>query len=202
MDVKLENLIEKIKKDGIDEAQKESQTIIDKAKEQAAAIIKEAQSKAQKLIEDGKKDVEKLKSNGEKSLQQAARDLALSLREQLTGLFDRLLKQKISGELSPEFLKDMIAKIIDNWSKDKKAEIEVLVSEKDKKKLEELLMAELKEEAKKTIDIKISKTIEKGFHIGIKGQDVYYDFTDESILEALREFLNPSLAAILNTNNG
>jgi V/A-type H+-transporting ATPase subunit E len=202
MDVKLENLIEKIKKDGIDEAQKESQAIIDKANQEAAAIIDEARAKAKKLIEDGQKEVERLKINGEKSLQQAARDLTLSLKEQLVALFDRLLKQKISESLSPEFLKDMIVKIIDKWSQEKKVAIEALVSEKDKKKLEELLMHELKEEAKKTIDIKISTTIEKGFRIGIKGQDVYYDFTDESILEALKEFLSPSLATILNTNNG
>ena len=202
MDVKLENLIAKIKKDGIDEAQKESQAITDKASQEAAAIIDAARKKAAKLVEEGQKEAEKLKSNGEKSLQQAARDLALALKEQFIGLFDRLLKQKISEQMSPEFLKEIIAKIIDNWSKAKSVELEALVNEKDKKRLEELLSFELKEEAKKTIDIKISKTVEKGFRIGIKGEDVYYDFTDESILEALGEFLNPSLAAILNTNNG
>ncbi len=202
MDVKLEDLIQKIKQDGIDEAQKESQAIIDKANQEAVAIIDAAKGQAKKLIEDGQNNIQRLKTNGEKSLQQAARDLSLSLKEQLTALLDRLLKQKISGTLSPEFIKDMITKIIDKWAQDKKADIEVLVGEKDQKKLAELLFADLKEEAKKAIEIKVSPTIEKGFRIGIKDQEVYYDFTDESLLEALKEFLSPSLSAILNTNNG
>jgi len=202
MDIKLESLIEKIKKDGVEQAQRTSQEITEKANQDAAAIIDKAKGEAQRLLDEGKKNVAKLRSNAEKSIQQAARDLTLTLKEQLISLFDRLLKRKISQELSPDFLKELIVKIVDKWSSEKKEVMQILVSEKDKKKLEELLFQEFKEEAKNKIDIKISKTIQKGFRIGIKGENVYYDFTDESILEALKEFLSPSLASILNINNG
>lgn len=202
MDVKLENLIDKIKRDGIDEAQKESQAIIDKANQEADAIIQEAKEKSKKLIEEAKSDIQRLQSNAQKSIQQSARDLVLSLREQLVSLFDRLLKKQISKELSPDFIKELIVKIVDAWAIEKKQTLEAVISEQDKKKLEDLINSELKKEAKETIEIKVSKTIEKGFRIGIKGQDVYYDFTDESILEALKEFLSPSIAQILDINNG
>lgn len=202
MDVKLDNLIDKIKKDGIDEAQKESQAIIDKANQKAQAIIQEAKDKSNKLIEDAKSDIQKLQSNAEKSIQQSARDLVLSLREQLTALFNRLLKKEISKDLSPDFLKVLIVKMVETWGQEKKQALEVVVSQEDKKKLEDLINKEIKDEAKDGIEIKASKTIEKGFHIGIKGQDVYYDFTDEGILEALKEFLSPSIAQILDTDNG
>ena len=202
MDVKLENLIEKIKKDGIDQAEKESQTIIDKANEQATSIIEEAKKKAKEVVGEGEKEAEKLRKNAEKSIQQSARDLTLVLKEQLVALAEKLLKGKISQELSPNFLKELIVKIVQNWTSEKKQTLEALVNEKDKKKLEELLSSELKEQAKGVIEIKVSKAVEKGFRIGIKGQDVYYDFTDESFLEALKEFVSPSLAAILDANNG
>lgn len=202
MDVKLESLIEKIKRDGIEEAKKSSDEIINKAKKEAEEILKSAREGAKKILADAKADSKKLQTNTEKSLQQAARDLILSLKDELRKVFAKALKAKVSAELTPHFMSGLIAKIVDNWTKKKGASLEVLVSDKDKKQLEKILFSQLKTQAKERIEIKVSTSIEKGFRIGIKGEDLYYDFTDESITEALRELLNPSLSTMLNLNNG
>lgn len=202
MDVKLESLIEKIKKDGIEEAKKASQEIIQQAKKEASEIIKEAEKEAAKIREEAQEVAQKLKSNTESSLRQAARDLSLSLKEELKKLFDRLLKGKIGETLTPNFMKELILKMVDKWLAKEEVSLEVLVSKEDKEKLEELLFGELKKEAKNRIEIKVSKAIDRGFRIGIKGDAVHYDFTDESILESLKEFLNPTISAILDANNG
>ena len=202
MDVKLESLIAKIKQDGIEEAKKTSQSIIKKAKLEAEAIVKEAEAKAKRIEEKAKASAAKLKSNSEDSLKQASRDLVLALKEELIALFDRILKQRCGEALSAEFMAGLITKIIDKWSPRKSVAWEVLVSKDDKERLEKALIASLKKDAKATIEVKVSKAIDKGFRIGIKGEDLHYDFTDQSILEALKEFLNPSLTAILDANNG
>jgi len=201
MDVKLESLIEKIKKDGIEEARRGTEEIIQKANKKAGLIVEEAKNQAEKILDDSRKEAERLKDNTESSLRQAGRDLALASREQIVNLFDRILKRSISKELSPDFMKQLIIKIIDKWSP-RKEEVEVLASEKDKRKLEELLLSQLKQEAKKTIEIKISKSVDKGFRIGLKGEDAYYDFTPESILECFKKMLNPAISAILKEKNG
>ena len=48
------------------------------------------------------------------------------------------------------------------------------------------------------VEIKTDNEIIKGFTVGLKGQDVYIDFTSEAIAEALMKFLRPQLADIVN----
>jgi len=202
MDVKLESLIAKIKQDGIEEAKKASGDIIKKAKAEAEAIVKKASLKAEEIEEQAKTSAAKLKSNSQDSLKQASRDLVLALKAELVALFDRTLKQKCGEALSAEFMAGLITKIIEQWSPGKSVDWEVLVSKADKEKIAKLLRASLRSQAKTTLEVKVSKAIDKGFRIGIKGEDLHYDFTDQSILEALGEFLNPTFLAILDVNNG
>lgn len=202
MEVKLDSLIEKIKKDGVEEAKKASDEIIQKANKEAEKIINEAKLKAEKFLNDSKDEFEKLKNNTQSSLKQASRDLLLVLREQIMGVFDRIFKKQVSKSLTPDLIKQLIVKVVDNWVVQKNDVVEVLVNEDDKKKLEDLMLSLLKQEAGNMIEINIGKNVDKGFRIGIKGQDVYYDLTDESILEAIKEFINPSIAAMLDNNNG
>jgi len=201
MEVKLESLIEKIKKDGVQQAKKMAQEIIDEARKQAADIVKEANSQAQKTKEASQEEAEHFRKNTENSLKKASRDLILALREEITGLFDKVLKRKISEQLNPEFIKELIIKIVDNFPTKKDKPFEVLISDKETEKLKNFLIASLKE-SKRDIEIKTSKAIEQGFRIGIKGDNVYYDFTDEAIAQALEEFLNPTISEMLKIHNG
>jgi len=196
MDIKLESLIEKIKKDGIEEANKTASEIISKAEKEKEGILKEAKNQAKDIIVSAEDEAKMLKQNTENSLRQAARDLVLILRQQLTDLFGNVLRKKTKESLSVDFLSKLISKIVESWAK--KQEFEVMVSEADKKKLESLLAASIRDQAKSKIEIKVDKGIDKGFKIGIKGEDVYYDFTDESILCALHQLLSPSISAMLD----
>lgn len=198
MEVKLENLIEKIKKEGVVEAQKVSEETIENAKEEAAKIVSNAKEEAAGLIEKAKREAEQFKNNSENALRQAGRDLVLKLKDQLVKLFDRVLKRSVVEELSPEFLKDLIVKIVNNWSVDKNSSLEIIVSSKDKQKLEELILSSFKKEAENTITVKTSNNVTKGFRIGIKGENAHYDFTDDSILESLKELMSPNISKVLN----
>jgi len=201
MDVKLDSLIEKIKQDGIDKANKKKAEIIQSADKQAKEIIKEADKKADAILEKANEKANKLKGNTQSSLKQAARDTVLATKDQIRKLFNKILKEKISEELDSEFIKKLILKIGDKWSHKKDETLEVLISKDDIKKLLQLLSEEIKKQAKGSIEIKVNDSIGHGFRIGTKGQDLHYDFTDESILESLKEFLNPAIAAMLNSKN-
>ncbi|MBD3269005.1 MAG: hypothetical protein GF379_02310 [Candidatus Omnitrophica bacterium] len=113
-------------------------------------------------------------------------------------MFDAILKQELKEALDSETLSAILANVIGQWSKDKEKGIEVLVSSGDKERLEKLLFSKFREKAQNTIEIKTSKSIEKGFLIGIKGEDTYYDFSEEGITEALSVFLNPALSSLIS----
>ncbi len=196
MESKLEHLIEKIKTDGIEEAKKSSDEIIKTARKDADSIIKKAQGDAQKIVADAGKQAEKLQSNAESALKQAARDTVLVTKEKLIKLLDKVFQRELGAALSPDFMKEMILKIAEHWGDD--AKLEVLVSEKDLDKLREMMFVKSRSELKDTVTIKVDKGISKGFRVGLKDNNVYYDFTDESIAEFLAEFLNPGIRKILD----
>jgi len=195
MDVKLENLIEKIKKEGIEEAQQTSDELLKEAKQKAASIIDKAKKDAESIVQDGKRQSKQLQANAEAEIKQAARNTELLLKERINSLFDNVFKKQVSNTLSPEFLKELILKIADTWAKDDNKE--VVLNSNDKEKLQDLLFSGLQEEARNTITLKTSQDISKGFRIGMKGDQVYYDFSDEAIAEVLKSLLNPTLKEIL-----
>jgi V/A-type H+-transporting ATPase subunit E len=200
MEVKLENLIEKIKKEGVEGAQKESEKIISKAREEARSIISDAEKDAEAIIEDAKKSTAKLEENAGLAIKQAARDSELLLKERFTELCDEIFKQEISDTLTPDFLKELILKIITQWSKN--PEMEITLNKKDKTALEKQLIKSLKGKLKESITLRLSSDISSGFRIGLKGEDVYYDFSDEAFGEMLKLFLNPRIREILDKKNG
>lgn len=197
MDVKLDSLIEQIKKEGIEEAQKSSDDIIKESKEKANSIIADAKKEAEKLIEDGKKQVAQFQKTAESDIAQAARNTELLLKEKIVALFDRVFKKEVGNTLTPDFLKELIVSMSSSWAKDTSAEI--LISDDDKSKLEAMLFKGLKEELRDSINLKARKDIVKGFRIGLKDEQVYYDFTDDTIAEVLKSLINPRIKEILNS---
>jgi len=200
MEMNLENLIEKIKKEGIEEAQSTSEEIIKKAKQEAVSIIDQSKKEAEKNIENAEKQAAQFQKNAELAVRQAARDTVILVKEKLTNLFDRVFKKEIANSLSPDFLNGLIGKIVTQWSSNPNTEI--TINESDKDKLEELLFSSLKGEIKESITIKASNNIAKGFRIGQQNGQVYYDFSDDSITDVLKTFLNPRLKEIMDEENG
>ncbi|MDD3806652.1 MAG: hypothetical protein PHE86_01275 [Candidatus Marinimicrobia bacterium] len=195
MEIKLENLIKKIQEEGVSTAEKKSAEILENAQKESEKLRKQAEEEAEKIREAAKKDAEHTKANAEAAIRQAARDTLLSLKKEIRSLFDRLLKQKIDETLDENFLKELIVKLVDTWAKGK--EISVLVGKIDVDKLTSLVMKELKSEAKKGINIKLDKKLPHGFRIGLKGSDLMYDFTDETLVESLSIFLSSTVAELL-----
>ncbi len=195
MDVKLDSLIEKIRKEGIEQAQQQADEILRDAKQKAAAIVEQARQEAEKIVSDGKRQVEQFQATAEVDLKQSARNFELLLKEKINALFDRVFKRQVAATLTPDFLKEMILKIIDAWAKN--GTVEVAVSEQDKTKLETVLFDGINDELKKSIQLRVSSDVANGFRIGLKDDQVYYDFSDESIAEVLKSLINPKLKAIL-----
>ena len=117
------------------------------------------------------------------------------LKEKIALILEQALLRDIDKTLDKNFLKELIVKVADVWAKD--GDIEILVNGVDIEELMAELKSALGNNVKSTVDVKLDRKISNGFRIGKKGDNLFYDFTDESILEALRIFLNPKLAEIL-----
>lgn len=200
METNLDHIIEKIKADGVEQANQQAEEIIEKAKKDADKIVHKANKDAEQIIRDAEKKAEDFEEKSKRSLQLAARDTQLLVKEKLTDLFDRAFKKQVSESLNPEFLHQMILKIVENWDETKSAEI--ILDKSDKKQLEPLLYESLQKELKDSITLQVSDRVSAGFRIRLTDDDLYYDLTDENIAEILYLFINPKLKEILESDNG
>lgn len=199
MEVKLDQLIEKIKKEGVIEAKRQAEEIIKEARKKEGEIVSRAEKKAREIISKAEEEAGQFKINSENALRQAGRDLLLNLKERIYGLFDNLLKQKTREVFDPEYLKTVILEVIRKWDPDQEVSWEVLLSQEDKDKLSQQLIDEIKNQARnKGLEIKTHPLVQKGFRLGIKGEEVYYDFSEESVAEALKTGIASNLAGLLN----
>ncbi|MBN1621698.1 MAG: hypothetical protein JW871_03805 [Endomicrobiales bacterium] len=199
MESQLQELISQIKEEGVTKAKEESSKIIRQAEDKSAEIVSKAKKDAEETVKNAKKEVEKFQSSSEKALEQSARNIVLGLKNEITKVFDNLLKEKTAEVLSDSTIKEILIKFFDNWLKDGKTrDIEVLLNDKDKKNIEKLVTSALPAKMKHGVEFKPVKEIKKGFMIGLKGSNVYYDITDAGISEMLKEYLNPKLREILD----
>ncbi|ODS31989.1 MAG: V-type proton ATPase subunit E [Candidatus Scalindua rubra] len=205
----LDDLIQKIKSEGIEEAERKSEEIIKETELTASKILNKARQDARAITEEAEEEIRKKESASKMALEQAARDIILSVRTSLTEIFDSLIKKEYKKVLSGKTLETVLVKIIEGWQKNKMGDsnLELLLSESDRNSLFEGFLSKLNEEIKTGIELKVHPNIEGGFRIGIKGSHAYYDFTDEGIADALAEYLNPrfydfidSLKKVQNSN--
>ena len=189
----LNDIIQKIKAEGIEEAERRSEEIIKEARLTASQIMDKARQDAEAIIKKAEEDVRRKEGIGKTALEQAARDIILSIQTSLTEIFDSLIKREYQTVLSGKTLETVLIKLIEGWQKDEMGElnIELLLSESDRNALLEGFLSKLNEEIKTGIELKAHPNIEKGFRVGVKGSHVYHDFTDEGIAEVLAEYLNP-----------
>lgn len=200
MDVQLQELIDKIKKDGIANAESEAQKIIAEAEKKAQSIIADAEEKSQEIIKNAKAETSKMEKASEEAIIQAGRNMLLSFKDSLLSELNGLVQAETEKATTKEVLAKLIPETVKAWSKNTQVdELSVLLSEKDLSSLQAAFTNELKAEIEKGLEIKPDKTLSSGFRIGVKNGAAYYDFSAESVAELFAAYLNPKVAALIKT---
>ncbi|MBP5568784.1 MAG: V-type ATP synthase subunit E [Treponema sp.] len=198
MDVQLQDLIERIKKDGVATAEKQAAQIIDEAQKKSEEIISDAESKAAEIIKSAKAETERMEKSSEEAITQAGRNMLLSFKDSLVQELDLLIQAETSKALSTDILKTLVPEVVKEWSKKNDAsELSVLLSEKDLKDLNSAFTQSLKDEIAKGLEVKPDKTMSAGFRIGVKNGSAYYDYSSESLAEMFAAYLNPKVAGLM-----
>jgi len=198
MDVQLKELIEKIKTDGVKNAEEKTAEIIRKAEIRSAEIIDGANKEAQAIKEAGKAEAARSEQSGKEALKQAGRDLLLDVRSQMSDLYSALLKSGTAESLSGKALTEGIASIIKNWKGDLE-DLSVLVSENQLSEIEKELKSKMAKEIKEGLEIKPFKGASAGFRVSEKDGKAFFDFTDEVLADYLSRYLNTSISEILKS---
>jgi V/A-type H+-transporting ATPase subunit E len=197
MEAQLQELLDKIRDEGVKEAEHKAALIIKEAEEKAAALIADARKQADKAVVQAEEKAAQAVVRSEAALQQAGRDLLLKMREMISRLFDELLKKELRNAFQGDLVGELAAKAVAAFSPRTDNDVELKVPEADAKRLEKHLRAVLAKEVSQGLVITPVDTIDAGFQIGEKDGAVYHDITDTGLAEILGAFVNPRLAELI-----
>lgn len=198
MEIQLQELIEQIKKDGVEAAENQAEAIILSAKAEAEKIIAEAQAKADKMIADAKAENEKTVKSGEDALRQAGRNLLISFRESVARELAAIVGSNVNAVYSSEDFAKLIINAVECWAGKPEAEdISVILTADDLKKLEDALLSQLKAKMLGGVTLKANDNFDGGFRIAVNNGSVYYDYSADAVTDMLSNYLSPRVTALL-----
>ena len=198
MEVQLQELIEQIKKDGVEVAETEAKDIVDAAKADAEKIIAEAQAQADKIMAEAKAETEKMTKSSEDAIRQAGRNLLISFRESVTRELKTIISENVNTIYSSDELAELIINIIECWANKPDAEdITVIMNSQDINRFEDNILASLKEKMLIGITLKANDNFDGGFRIAVNNGTAYYDYSAEAVVDMLSNYLSPKVTELL-----
>lgn len=198
MEIQLQELIEQIKKDGVEAAENEAENILNAAKNEAEKIIADAKAEAEKIMEKAKKENDRTVKSGEEAIRQAGRNLLISFRERVAKQLEAVTGENVAAVYSSDLLAKLIVKVVEGWANKPDADnLEVILNSEDLKALEETLLAGLKEKMLGGVTLKSNDNFDKGFRIAVNNGAAYFDYSAEAVVEMLSNYLSPKVTKLL-----
>ncbi len=198
MDIQLQELIEKIKKDGVASAESAAAKIIADAEKKAASIVSDAEAKADSIIKTAKAETERMEKASEDAIAQAGRNLIISFRDGINKELSALVNAETEKAMDKDLLKKIIPDAVKAWAANNEAtDISILLPAKDVKALESGLKTALKGKISKGLEIKADASLSAGFRIGAKGGEAFYDFSAEEVASLFSAYLNPKTTELM-----
>lgn len=198
MEIQLQELINQIKKDGVEAAETQAEAILDAAKAEADKIISAAKLEADKLIANAKAENEKTVRSGEDAIRQAGRNLLISFRESVSRELNAVAGDNVAAVYSSDALTELIVSAIEAWTAKPEADdISVLLNSADLARFEEAILAQLKAKMLDGVTLKANDNFDGGFRIAVNNGAVYYDYSAESVTDMLSGYLGAKITALL-----
>lgn len=200
MSQQIQELINKIKSDGINEAQVKAKHIEDEAHKKAVEILNEAKAKAQKIISDAQQDTLKMQKAAEVAIAQAGRNSMLSLRKEIEVMLKNIVLKQVRDSLTPQQTVAILEGVIKQYVKENSSSAQITLSPADAQEIKDGLIAKLQKELKNPLVFKTSSEMAKGFAVSFDSGKSSFDFSDASLAEFLSAYVNDEVARILKTS--
>ena len=198
MEIQLQELIDKIRKDGVEAAEVQAEAILNAAKAEAQKMIADAQTAADKIVTDAKNENIRMVKSSEDAIRQAGRNLLISFRESVARELKAIVGESVAAAYSSQSLEQIIINVVERWASASETEnLTVILNSEDLERLEKTLLASLKERMQKGITLKANDNFDGGFRIVVGDGTVYYDYSTQAVVEMLSNYLSPKVAQLM-----
>jgi V/A-type H+-transporting ATPase subunit E len=210
----VQNLIDRIRGEGVKAGEKEAHRIVREAERKATAIIAEAKSNAEKTLADTRARIASEQQSAEESLKLAARDTIKELGVNVREAFNRQLKRFVSAQLEDrEFLREVILALAGQTAAEtlQNKAIEVLLSENlageqagadssdedAEARIRQFILSVSSEAMREGIEFKLDPHVEQGVSVRVVDEELRIDLNEVTISDFLVRHLLPRYRRIL-----
>ena len=195
MENKIQELTDKIYREGVEKGNEEAQRLVSAAKDEAQKLIEDAKREAEAIISAAKKSADELKENTQSELKLFAGQALNALKTEVANL---LTKQTVSDAVkgftsNKEFFNKFIVSLATQWS----ANEPIVISVNDAETLKKYFATN----AKGLLDkgVKIEKVNGSKVLFSVSPADGSYkvNFGEEEFENYFKEFLRPQLVEML-----
>jgi V/A-type H+-transporting ATPase subunit E len=198
VDTKLQELIETLKKHGVESGEAASRQIIEEAEKRAAEVLAGANKQADGIVKEAKEEAERIMRQLHSSMEIAASQFLTNLKRNMEkNLLSLPLKGKLTDALEDTaFVKELISVCVKEYAKMPGAsDLTLLVAKDQKDKLEDFalqLITRLGEDKGDRVNLSLKTDgVSYGFIIGKTDGSVMLDFTGEAFLDLFLGYLSP-----------
>lgn len=194
MELQVQELLDRIKSDGVDAARAEAAKIIAAAEEKASALRSAAEKKSAELERNAESRIEAMEKASRLALLHASRDTILALREKVQSFMREAILASTSEVLDSAFIAKILPELLDSVAKGSDGRLSILVSPKVLASMDSALANRLSKELGRGVEFKPFTGIDAGFRIAMEGSAAQYDFSAASIADILASRVNERLA--------
>lgn len=213
----VEQLIARLRDQGVKAGQSQADAIIEQAKTQAETMLSEAKEKANRIVDDARAEAERTEHAGKEALRIATRDTILRFQQELMDYFNERVRRLVSEELKDRtILGRLIVEVASDAARtagvsDVAAEkIEILLPpeivsveelkrspEELKGKLTELVKGIAQATYRDGVTFKGLEAGAKGIRVHVSGKELEVDLTAEAVADILLEHMQPRFRALM-----
>jgi len=201
MSDKLQELTDKLYKEGLSKGKQEGEEMLAKAKSEAASIVAAAKQEAEKIVAKAEKDAEDLKSKVGTDLKMAYSEALTTVKQQIeeavtTKAIGAPVKEAFADK---EYVKTLIASVVKafNAASAEPSGLDVILPAAVQKELGDKHAAQLAAELGKGMEVRFDKNIAGGFRIAPKDGGFQISFTEEDFTALICQYLRPATKKIL-----
>lgn len=198
---KLQELTEKIYREGLEKGQEEAEQIIAKAKAEASRILGDAKAQAEQTVTAARKEADDYRKNIETEIGLSAKQVVGSLKQEITSLVEaKLFEAPVVDALKDaEFVKKIIETAIARWepASPEKVTLRVLLPADMEKAVAGHFTGKSHSALNAGVEFVADRAIKYGFKVGPKEGGYIVSFTEADFEALFRDYMRPKIVALL-----
>lgn len=199
MQNKLQELTDKLYKEGLSKGKSEGEQILAQAKAQAEKIVADAKSEAAKIVAKAENDAAAVTAKAESDIRTASAQALQATKKDIENiLLGAVVKEQAAAALAEaDVVKQMILAAGKGFNSQEAVDLEIVLPEALKSSIEPWLSSELAKALKGSVKASFSKKVSGGFTIGPADGSYFVSLTDDTFTELITEYLRPVTKKIL-----